>query len=241
MEGAELSARFALPPNSRSYCGTERFSAVFRRFLAKKSAANLRSLKGALSSFHAHYAYLKLIAAASGRMPFDAKVTEALWLGNGLLKKVKRKDLQLLILKDFCGRGMLSKKRTRNLAGEMPDGFLPHHSFHTLYIHTITGVVPPTVATSDNCRVSWGKVIRAGKNAVEVRTQKLVREKGILKLIPCRKRWLLNCAGIVLLPDVKMGELVASHWGFAVMKITKAQMPGLKRATLANIAAANQK
>ena len=29
MEGAELSARFALPPNSRSYCGTRKFADVF--------------------------------------------------------------------------------------------------------------------------------------------------------------------------------------------------------------------
>lgn len=241
MDGAELSARFALPPNSRSYCGTRKFADVFAAYLRNRSAANLRSLKNALSSFRAHYTYLKLIAEANGKRPFDYKVAEALWLGNGLLAKVKRRELQRMMMSEFVGRGMLSAAKAKRLAKDLQDGFVPHHSFHTLYIHTITGVVPPTVRTSDSCRVSWGKVVKVLDGAVEVSTQKLVRKNGILKLIPCKKKWLLNCAGIKLLPDVKKGDIVASHWGIAVMKLSKKQAQGLERATLQNVKAANRK
>lgn len=241
MEGAELSARFALPPNSKSYCGTRKFADVFEGYMCRKNSKNLTALKSALSSFKAHYAYLKLIAAANGRAPFDKKVTEALWLGNGLLQKVKRKDLQRLMLKDFCGGGMLSEKKAKKLASSLPCGFLPHHSFHTLYIHSITGVVPPTVKTSDNCRVSWGRVVRVEKDVVVAETQRLVRKRGKPLLIPCRKRWKTSCAGIELLHGVKKGELVASHWGVAVMKITGKQKEELEKATLQNVKAANQK
>lgn len=239
MDGAELSARFALPPNSRSYCGIKPFSRIFASYLKNRSTSNLRALQAALSSFHAHYAYLKLIAAANGRRPFDAKVAEALWLGNGLLSKVERKDLQRLMLKDFCGKGMLSRERARRLASSLQGGFVAHHSFHTLYIHSITGVVPPTVKTSDNCRVSWGKAVRLEKDAVIVSSQKLVKEDGILKLIPCKKKWKTSCAGIALLPDIRKGDNVAAHWGVAVTKITGKQMEGLERATERNVAAAN--
>ena len=241
MEGAELSARFALPPNSRSYCGTRKFADVFAAYMGNKRAKNLHALKAALSSFHAHYAYLKLIARANGKKPFDSAVTEALWLGNGLLAKVKRKDLQLLILRDFCGKGMLSDERAGKLASALPHGFAPHHSFHTLYIHSITGVVPPTVKTSDNCRVSWGKVERVERGAVIVKTQKLVRRNGKLALLPCKKKWRTSCAGIGLLKSAKAGDLVASHWGVAVMKISGKQAEGLEMATLRNVKAANQK
>lgn len=241
MEGAELSARFALPPNSRGYCGTGKFAGVFAAYMRRKNAKNLLALRSALSSFRAHHAYLRLIAKRNGRKPFDAKVAEALWLGNGLLRKAGKKDLQRLILRDFCGKGMLNGKRARKLAGAMPDGFLPHHSFHTLYIHSITGVVPPTVATSDNCRVGWGKIVGVEKDAVIVKTQKLVRRSGKLLLMPCKRSWRTSCAGIRLLKNIRGGDLVASHWGVAVLKITGKQREGLERATKRNVSAANQK
>ncbi|MCX6773242.1 MAG: DUF6390 family protein [Candidatus Micrarchaeota archaeon] len=257
MEGTEISARFGLPPNSKKYCGSSGFAGTFSAYLKRKDPANLLALKHALTHFHAHYSYLKLIAkcsstwrdggaglrriaSANGKKPFDPQVTEALWLGNRLLAKVKKTELQRLMLHDFCGKGMLSAKRAEMLAAAMPDGFVPHHSFHVLYIHSITDVVPPTVSTSDNCRVSWGKVITTEKNAVIVKTQKLVRVKGKLALLPAVKKWKTSCAGIMLLPSVKRGDLVAAHWGVAVMKLTKKQSGALEKATLQNIRAANR-
>ena len=240
MDGTEISARFGLPPNSKKYCGRREFAAVFAAYLKRKSYANLRALKTALSHFHAHYSYLKLIAAANGKKPFDRGVTEALWLGNGLLKNVKKKDLQKIILRDFCGKGMLSAARAEKMALALPDGFVPHHSFHVFHIHSITDVVPPTLSTSDNCRVSWGKVVGAKKGAVIVKTQKLAKKNGKLVLLPAVKRWKISCAGIALLPDAKEGDIVASHWGVAVMGISKRQAAELEKVTKQNIAAANK-
>lgn len=241
MEGAELSARFALPPNSKGYCGLKPLPEIFAAYLKNRNAENLRSLQNALPFSHAHYAYLKLIARVNGRKPFEREVAEALWFGNGLLRKVKKEDLQRMIMTDFVGKGMLDEKKAERLASMLPDGFVAHHSFHTLYIHSVTGVVPPTVKTSDNCRVSCGKVIRVGKNAVEVRTQRLARKDGILKLVPCKKKWRTSCAGIELLKNMRRGDWVASHWGVAVMRISKRQKNGLESATLQNVSAANQK
>jgi hypothetical protein len=239
MGSLEVSARFGLPPNSKRYCGNIAFAGAFKKFLAKKNAANRKALENAMRPFTAHYAYLKLIAEANGKKPFDPGVPEALWLGNGLLGKVRKKEMQKLILKEFCGEGMLSAKRARALASSMPDGFLPHHSFHVLYLHTISGVIEPSVGNADLCRPSWGKVISVNKDSVLAETQKLVRKKGKLLLIPCRKEWKTSCAGIKLLPAVKKGDLVASHWGVAVMRITKGQKKALEKVTLQNIKAAN--
>lgn len=239
MDGTELAARFALPPNSRSYCGKPSFRKTFTSFLADKSPKNRLSLERELSKFAAHYAYLCLIAAASKHKPFDTEVAEALWVGNPLLKKVKKKGLARLIKKEFSGKGMLSVARAKKFAEGMPEGFVPHHSFHVLYLHTISGVIEPSVESADSCRVSWGKVTRTGSGFLEVATQKLVRKGGNLALVPCSMRWKASCAGIRLLEGVKAGDIVASHWGVAVMKLTPLQARRLAACTHQNIKTAN--
>ncbi len=239
MDGVEMSARFALPPNSRSYCGVGSFAETFARYVGKKSRANRLALEKSLSSFRAHYAYLRLIARKNGRKAFDYEVSEALWLGNGLLGKVKPEDLAGTITGSFVGEGMFSPERAQGVSRSVSGRFLAHHTFHVLHLHTITGVIAPTVANADKCRVSWGKVLRAGKKWVEVRTQKLARRNGKLVLLPCRRRWRTSCAGIPLVPRAKKGNVVAAHWGVAVMKITARQCAWLKRATLRNMAAEN--
>jgi hydrogenase maturation factor len=239
MDGLELSARFGLPPNSHSYCGKPSFRTAFRNFLSGKTPLTSAALENSLKRFTAHYAYLRLIASAGGFSPFDRRVTEALWLGNGLLSRVDRKKMQGLIADEFSGPGMLSKPRAEKLANGLPEGFVPHHSFHVLYLHTISGVIGPSVKNADSCRVSWGRVIRAGGGFVDVETQKLARKKGKLALVPARKRWKTACAGIALVPSPKAGQWVASHWGVAVMRISSAQKKRLERITRRNISAAN--
>ena len=67
------------------------FQECVRRIPSRiRTAANRKLLQKELKKFTAHYAYLCLIAKANGLSPFDRRVAEALWLGNGLLKKVKR-------------------------------------------------------------------------------------------------------------------------------------------------------
>lgn len=237
MKGVELSARFGLAPNSLRYCGEKGFSKAFAAYLARKNPSTEKSLASSLGKFKAHYAYLRLIAEASGKRPFDRQVTEALWIGNSLLAKVEKKDMAKLIVGEFTGEGLLPLKKAREYASRIPDGALPHHTFHVLYIHTITGVVKPSLLTADNCRPSWGKVVKVGKNSLEVQSQKLVLKRGRLALAPCRKKWKRFCAGMLLVPEVEKGDFVASHWGFAVMKISPSQKKRMEKYTKANIAA----
>ena len=239
MLGAEISGRFALPPNSLSYCGTKGFRAAFAAFLSRPTPSSRLRLESSLRLFKAHYAYLCLIARASGKQPFDSKVSEALWVGNSLLKKVKREDMQSLIVREFSGPGLLSRKKALKLAGSLPKGALPHHSFHALYLHTITGVIAPSVQNADSCMVHWGEVTKVSNNSALVQSQKLVRKKGKLALVPCTRKLKLRCAGIPLLPSLRAGGLVASHWGVAVMKLSRSQAQQLKSATNRNISALN--
>ena len=240
MEGVELAARFALAPNSLSYCGTPAFRGAFSDFLDLKTAAAAGALESSLKKFTAHYAYLCLIAEASGKSPFDREVAEAFWLGNGLLWEVKKKELASLISDEFCGTGMLSYERAMKLADELPDGFLPHHSFHVLYLHTISGAIEPSLRNADLCRGSWGRVIGVDGNRVAVKSQKLIRVNGKLALVEQKRKWKASCAGIRLLEGARRGDFVASHWGFAVMKLSQAQAARLEKFTLQNLKAANR-
>ncbi len=260
MLGAEISGRFALPPNSLSYCGTKGFRAALAAFAVCRTKRNRMALEASLRHFKAHYAYLRLIARASGKQPFDAKVSEALWIGNSLLQKVRREDMQKLIVREFSGPGLLPGEKALKLAGSLPEGVLPHHSFHALYLHTITGVIRPNLQNADSCMVHWGKAVRVGGAARHsgqgqkagdagrpgagsfaiVQSQRLVRKKGKLALIACRRKLKLSCAGISLLPSLRAGELVASHWGIAVLKLSRSQARQLESVTRRNIYALNQ-
>ena len=237
MDGVELSARFGLPPNSFSYCGTPVFRRAFAAYMKEKSPANARALEAALSKFRAHYSYLKLIAKANKKKPFDREVTEALWIGNPCLENVKGKGMAKTIMGEFSGRGLLQKGKAARLAAGIPKGAVPHHSFHVLYLHTITGVVKPSMKTADLCRISWGKVVGCKNGKITIDSQKLARKNGKLCLVPCRKTARTACAGIALAPDAKKGDIVASHWGFAVMKLSESQRARLEKYTRGNIAA----
>jgi hypothetical protein len=122
----------------------------------------------------------------------------------------------------------------------MPGGFVPHHSFHVLYLHTITGIIKPSVQNADSCRVSWGSVVSLGRRNAVLHSQRLVKRNGKLLLEPCRKSVSLCCAGIPFPGRLQKGDCVACHWGFAVMKISRAQEKRLEKYTRANIAAANR-
>jgi hypothetical protein len=239
MHGLEISGRFALPPNSLSYCGKPVFRRAFSAYLARKSARNRNALKRELSKFKAHYAYLCLIAMANGLKPFDRQVCEAFWIGNPLLRKVRLRSLRSLILQKFCGPGLLSQAKARRLAHGIPGGSLAHHSFHALYIHTISGAVEHSLRTADLCRVSWGRVVRVAGAQAAVDSQKLERKGGKLSLVPCRKKIRTACEGLRLARKINRGDIVASHWGFAVMKLSKSQMAQLEKCTIATLRALN--
>ncbi|MEM2963796.1 MAG: DUF6390 family protein, partial [Candidatus Anstonellales archaeon] len=161
------------------------------------------------------------------------------WIGNNLLKNVSREEVIRLIKKRFCGRGLLAQKNANNLVAKMPFTFVAHHSFHVLHIHTVTGAVVPTTRNLDLCLPSWGRVIRISRDYLTVKSQRLVRRNNRFYFLPCIKKLSRVCARINLLPKLEIGNLVASHWGVAVMKITPAQASRLKKYTKINMDAIN--
>ncbi|MEM4554867.1 MAG: DUF6390 family protein, partial [Candidatus Anstonellaceae archaeon] len=165
--------------------------------------------------------------------PFDFKVCEAFWLGNSLLSNVRRESVRSLILHRFCGPGFLSKRRAGALAANLPRKVFPHHSFHAFYVRSISGAIRPSLRAADMCRVSWGKVIEAEGDTLTVASQKIVKEEKF-KLAPCTKKVKRACKRISA-SDINEGDLVACHWGFAVMKISQLQQKNLELFTSKNL------
>ena len=98
-------------------------------------------------------------------------MVEAYWIGNELLDGVEVRQLYDALLERF---GKQLQGRTRELVlGKAPAGARPHHSFHVLDVHSRVGELEHTLATLDNCRVSWGKVRRVEGAELVVERQPL--------------------------------------------------------------------
>ncbi|MEM4634190.1 MAG: DUF6390 family protein [Candidatus Anstonellaceae archaeon] len=234
-DGLELACRFALPPNSKSYCGKPSFRRAFAKYLEDRNLRNRHNLERELEKFVAHNAYLSLIASCCGLHKFDWRVADAFWIGNALLEQVGREKIAKMIERSFSKKGMLSASRAKALAKGIPDRVYAHHSFHVFYLHSISGAVKPSLKNADSCRISWGRVacLQDGKAILE--SQRIAKKNGKVRLERCKKAVLLSCQGIPLAENIRKGDWLACHWGYAVLKITRRQAQQLERYTKANL------
>lgn len=237
MKGVELAARYALMPNRSGYCGTTAFEKIFMGYLDRKTS--LYDLKKGLEMFPVHYSYLKLIAEASGKEPFDDAVVEAFWLGNKLLEKVDGPGL-----KDFVSRVLvecgLDKKRAENLSDRLPKGILPHHSFNSLYVKFVTGKVKPSISNMDKCRIGWGRIKRVGDTRLSISYPKLAYKGKSLAFKDCTVDVVYKIGDLKTIDEPRIGDWVSTHWGLAVQKLTHKQLENLKKYTVMNLAALNR-
>ncbi|MBD3310411.1 hypothetical protein GF351_04285 [Candidatus Woesearchaeota archaeon] len=230
-DALDLAARFSFMPNRLKFCGPDDIHSVLYEYICGRGSRKKAS--DFLSRFEALVPYLELIASKNSRKTFDYDVVEAYWIGNSLLEKVKPSDIRQMILRKFTKRG-LPKETAKELAGNIPKGVNPHHSFHCLHIHTITGKIAPTLRNTDKCRISIGEVKKISGSSIMVNTVPLVMagsvdygEKTELKVHYNRD----------FLPDVRKRDKVALHWDFAAYRLSKKQAQNLDNYTRQNVEA----
>lgn len=234
MNGAELAARYAFPPNSREYCGPRSFG---RALLAQLSGkARQRALEHELRKFPVHCAYLSLIARESRKKPFDLAVVRAFWTGNRLLERVRPASMRALV------RRLLAKSPTRaaRLAKSLPPGILPHHSFNSLFVNFVTDRVARTVRNYDSCCVTFGTVLSVSGRSASVLRHSIVRGRGGLALRKRRCAVALERGGVRFVRRLKRGDRVSVHWGMAIERLSPQHCAALKRYTQENIRAMNR-
>lgn len=233
MEDYKLAAKYSFMPNRLKYCGPEDSDQVLHDFVV--DGKNLGIVKDVLNQFHALKIYLNLISKRNDKNIFDREVLESYWIGNKLIENIKKEEIKDLILNEFTKKG-LPQSSAQQLAQNVPERALPHHSFHVFHIHSISGKLLATANNMDKCRISSGKVkeIKDGTAVVQYKPiavdEKLSFGKETEKEIIYNKNFI---------PYLKNGDFVAVHWDFAVEKLTPEQVKNLEKYTKINMDAMN--
>jgi len=241
MDGTELAARFSYITNSLGFCGPDKASELFLKYIKENNNLKNKNINkyknkvdSALKRFEGLYPYLSTIAEKRGKDLLDHDVVEAYWLGDELLEKFDDTDIKNII-KKLMQRG-LPASIGQELIKNLPTGFIPHHDFNVFYVGVgrTTGSVETTLQNMDNCRISWGRVIEILENELVVVTQPLKREK-IKDKLTSGKFFLgdeetKNAVYLPeMLPEIKKGDYVALHWGFAPLVLENYQLKNLKK------------
>jgi len=227
--GPLLFARYAFPPNERGLCGPDDHAALREYAAAGVTGPGLVRLA---AGFAGAWPYLELIAAANKITDaLDARVVEAYWVGNSLLDNVRMPDYGAFLDERFrarAGRGW------EHIAGAVPAGAVPHHSFHVFLAYPWTGLLregrsEPSLRVLDSCRISWGRVITADPVAGTV----LVMRRPL--------RWDGRVFGYGLaapqqaaagfVTGLRPGDWVSMHWDRVCDRLSQPQLLALRRYT----------
>ncbi len=133
-----------------------------------------------------------MIAKSTGRQPFDKEVTEAYWIGNSLLDRVKPSEFfdfthnDLTASRKRAGKdGGLSKVEDKLLFREFGAIAKPHHTFYVLGMYARSNIKTANqgklLELMDSCRVSWGQVLEVKEKTLLVERVPLAfRDEGLL-------------------------------------------------------------
>jgi hypothetical protein len=242
-DGVLFHAKHAFMPNSLGYCGPDEKGQIQRDLEGNRSDEELVQT---LQKFEAAYPFLKLIAKSAGRQIFDYSVPEAYWIGNRLLDLVPVSDFYSFSHHEIRGRDPEKVREVfRQLDGTAP----PHHTFYVMSTYATTAAPDgPNVTNEakrkiaeviDNCRISWGRVRKVGKDELQVVVRPMDLDGGGLSLArPVVKRVRYN-PEVRPFGAVKAGDVVSIHWNYACDIMTARQAKNIARYTNVDIRLVN--
>jgi hydrogenase maturation factor len=225
MPGTKLSLSYGYIPCRLGLCGPEdkKRKKIIRNFF--KNSSSGKQIKKIIREFKGAYPYYKLIARTHEISdPLDFKAVEAYWTGNSLLNEVKTDAYAKMMRKEFLPLGKMPKEKIEKL----PAKAIPYHTFHVLFIGSVTGRFKETKDGLDLCRVSWGKIIKTEENKIIVSRQPLKFGNKITlgKKEEKRINWNED-----ILPEANEGDWVSIHWGTAIEKLNKKKLENIKKYT----------
>lgn len=249
MKSYKRFLNYSYEPFRLNFCGPqdEESEKIVNDYLLGKKISPKR-LDKVIEQFVGVYPYLKLIAQKNNLDPLDEQVIEAYWIGNNLLKEVTAGDLRKLIMENFIGQGRLGQTKGKELAANVPHRAVAHHSFHVLYVGSVTETVHLAGKLLDLCRISWGRVVGSRKSSLDFARDRQVESLIIVKYRPL----IINPNEVRLsrdevekeikwnqkvLPKVIDEQWVSFHWNLAGEVLTEDQVRNLEKYTLRNIEA----
>jgi hypothetical protein len=241
MDGVLRCSRYAFGPNRLHYCGPDANSEIRSYINEGTSDPGLKQL---LREFQTMFPYLRHIADANDiRDPFDERVVEAYWLGNELLDRIDTRAFYRHLVEGQRIKDRIGAKSFELVAQKIGQGAVPHHSFHVLDIWKRTGNldIEHTLESMDECRVSWGSVLKAEGPTVVVRTEPLILIDGKLILgTPIEKKLARRLEAEYDIEQIKPGDIVSIHWSVPCEVISERQTAMLRKYTLRHLRLANQ-
>lgn len=236
MNGTELTARFAFPPNYLNYCGPKNSSGKIFDFISN-GIGKEKEIQLMLEKFVGLNSYLELIAQSGNLNKFDYSVGEAYWIGNSLLEKVPKEKIGAMVLTKFVGKNKLPKKIALTYSGRVNERILPHHSFHVFSTFFLNKQIEPVIESIDSCRIGWGRIIDAEEKFFAVEYNPIVWENEKLCFGKSIEKTVQNCVGGKKgkIADAVENDLIAFHWGFACKKISLKEEKQLEYYTEKNL------
>ena len=241
LSGALRFAAYAYPPNALGYCGPDASHQLLQQVAAGVDDPDLRRLA---RGFDGAWPYLELIAAANGiRDPLDPGVVEAYWVGNAMLDRVGPRLLGSSLEVRFRRRAGRSWSR---LGYAVPEGAVPHHSFHVFGIYPWVGLlregrVDEPLQVLDRCRVRWGRVVEVNGPRAVVASRPLCWDGRRLLLGAERHEdVVLRMDGLGLAGSVAVGDWCSLHWDWVCERLTQRQLRALCRYTASQLAVVNR-
>lgn len=236
-------ARYAYPPNSLGYCGP----ADPEEMLGAVTGQNAAAVARLAVEFSGAWPYLQLIAGCNGiRDPLDRRVTDAYWLGNGLLERIPPRALAASMDERFA---RLAAGGFPMLAQTAFTGGLAHHSFHVFAVSPWVGMLRsgkehPALVVLDRCRVRSGRIEAVGADTVMVRTRPLCLTGSKIHLGPARleaARYHHGNAGAAGWHDMGLapGDWVSLHWDWVCERLSPRALRRLRAYTARNLEAVN--
>ena len=238
--GPLLFARYAYPPNELGYCGGDDHRALLEQTSAGVVDGGLRQT---LRQFEGAWPYLELIAAANHLGdPLDSRVVEAYWVGSPLLEQVGQSLFAGSLDERFRRR---AGRSWAGLAEAIPQGALPHHSFHVFGVYPFVGLIRSGVVTEplhvlDRCRIRWGRVVDVNAETAVVASQPLEWDGHHLVLGAVRNEVAVTGEGALRLGrGLAAGDWCSLHWDWVCDRLEPRQVRSLRHYTQAQISAVN--
>lgn len=232
-------SRYAFGPNRLHYCGPDRNSQMLEQIKDDVVDVELMEI---LSKFETLYPYLCHIAEANHiNNPLDDRVVEAYWIGNTLLDRVDRHVFYRHLVENLRLKDKLGSKSFSVIEDKISYGALPHHSFHVFDVWKRNGDSEHTLEDMDQCRVSWGEIIRIGGPFIEAKVAPLMFECNTLVFgAPVVRSYVRQLESDYEIEQLKPGDHISIHWGVICEKLTLRQVANLRKYTLHHLALANQ-
>ncbi len=235
MNGLQLFARYAYPPNELGYCGPDAAEELIGYVATGTVDPGLFEL---VSAFEGPIPYLSVLREAAGLADlFDERLVRAYWVGSPLLEKT---DVVAF------SRVLDDRFRRRMGPGWMPftdaiDGGVPHHSFHVLAVYPWIGMLKggsdAPLEVIDRCRIRWGSVAEVLSGSAVVESCPLRFDGTRLHLgEPIREQVYLG----VHLPGLAAGDIVSLHWDWVCDRLDLRSLGMLRRYTNRHLRLVNE-